>query len=287
MPVLRYRDGAGVLADVPLDRSKGDGKHPPLTLGSAPEADDHIHLPGAGMLPEQVHIVGSGIGVYAFALVGRGALTVNGLAVEGLRVLRHGDLARLEGVNLRFLDFAPRRLRDESVLKGSTCWARAECLLGAEATFEAGTQVCACPWCGHFYHAPCWLSLQGCTISNDCYPVRRMLLSELAGQVKVEKLPADNMQSPRNCAANCQRGKLVLLDNRQLWPKDYLSSEQRDRATPLSRLTPGEEIIHCPSCRAVYHPGCWLAMQGTCNKCDFDIKGLMDRIIFYVGAETP
>lgn len=251
MPALRYRNEQDRWTEVLLDLVEGgNGKLPPVTLGSSPDSVCHVHLPEPSLDPHQARILGSRTARdYALTLAGRG-ISVLGRPIEGIRVLRHGDSIRIGAVGLLYLDFVIYAVGSGSRLLNQRC-ALAGCELDA---FSEESEVISCPWCSKTYHAPCWLKLQQCGTVH-CYPVRRMLLWELSGKVNREQLPEST--PIQKCWAGCS-----------------------------SLLRPGEEILHCSSsCQARYHPGCWLAMRAPCY-CGVDIPALINRSVFRCSQEV-
>ncbi len=260
MPVLRYRTADGEWVEIALHArmggAQGLAKTTILTLGSAPPSENHIHLSGRDVQAIHAKILGSRASVaYAFVLSGS-AVQFRQRPLEGIRVLRHGDIVGVGNVELHYLDFVLYRLQDSSLLLGKQC-DLPSCDRGK--ILSVGHDVIACPWCGRAYHETCWLKLEQCA-TLGCYPVRRMLLGELEGQVRSEKLTASPQLSTMQCSSEC--GVLLRAD---------------------------EEVVRCsgPGCNATYHVGCWLAMRGDCPQCGFEIVALIDRLVFHnTGGKT-
>lgn len=259
MPTLRYRDGAGRTVEVLVDLAeRWDGKLVPLTLGPGPESETNVHLPcdRAGSRPCTI----TGSAVSRSLVLSGGEPQVNGRPLEDIRVLRHGDRVRLGGSELVYLDFTIHRLGRGSAFVGRVC-----SLPGCRQKFAAEEppfdpeEVVTCPWCAVPYHATCWLQLEQCATQQFCYPIRRMLLAELAPRVELKRLDVSASSQKQYCAARCVN----------------------------NRLLEHEEVIRCdnPECGLPYHPGCWLSMRGPCPNCKADIPGLLDRTVFRLGGE--
>lgn len=249
MSVLRYRNIVGELTEAVLDvRPGGEGKITPLSLGSAPDAAQHIHLSGGEIHPRQAQIIGSHTAkAYAFVLSGD-AIFINNRHLEMIRVLRHGDELQIAGVQLLYLDFVPRRLTEGSPIHQQRC-----ALSGCTKAWKTGVEIIVCPWCGQTYHAACWLRLKHC-VTPDCYPIRQMLLAELSGQIKLDKMVETPNITGQLCVARCRRNEPIKV---------------------------GEEILRCPNSQCgVYHPDCWLAMRGPCPECKLDIPNVLNQWVF-------
>src|SRR5260370_20829063 len=104
MPVLRYQTSDGEWVEIALHALMGGAQGLPnttlLTLGSAPPAANHIHLPGSDVQAIHAKILGSLASVaYAFVLSGS-AVQIRRRPLEGIRVLRHGDMVGVGSVEL-------------------------------------------------------------------------------------------------------------------------------------------------------------------------------------------
>jgi len=255
MSLLLCSNGSDKVAEVILDPISGmDGKHPPLTIGTAPESESHIHLDDDTLAPHQSRLLGAGSSrAYAFVLAGR-RVRVNERLLEGIRVLRHGDVISLGASKLLFLDFGVQKLKPGSRLLNKRCSLhRCPDLLTLE---EFNNEVILCPWCASPYYARCWLGMERCA-TRDCYPIRRMLLAEIGGHLRFAKAgAAEGVQL--HCAARCEDPQIN---------------------------NPNKTITVCPNvnCGAAYHLGCLLSLRAPCLECGDEatsIPALLDRFVF-------
>ena len=285
MPVLRWIDTDGKLKThvlyMPDRKGRTDRKaaSSPIvcTMGrNDSESPDHIDLPDCRSAQDHARIAFSSAANFAFILTG-GKIHVNGKPMDTLRVLRHGDVLRIAMTELTYLDFAPYKTNPEQVFKDEKCPActkTGEKGKSSDKASDAGTkpesddrvklykaslgkeekiepaEVVDCPWCGETYHLGCWLALEKCLTGKTCYPVRRMLLSELEEYVRLEEMTEKEAQMNPSCAG-CRK----LIDK-------------------------GEKILRCPECRSAFHAACLLSVRGKCIECSFDIPGLLNDALY-------
>jgi len=243
MPTLRQRDESGSYRETWLDLRPGaGGREPPLTLGPGAGSGRYLHVPGAGV---EAQLLGSAA-ARAFVLGGNG-LTIGGRPLEGIRVLRHGDRIGMAGVEILYLDVSARTLQLKVPAASFRCHSPTCSTPGGDRGYIS------CPWCTRLYHTSCWLALERCA-EWECYPIRRLLLAELAAEVKLGKMEDDRDAINRVCGARCSPAAAVI--------------------------DPGAEILCCPRCASPYHPGCFLSLQGPCSKCGLDLRGLVARLVF-------
>jgi hypothetical protein len=222
-------------------------------------------------------VTGSPIGeAYGYFLSGEAL--VNGREPLLVRALRHGDQVQIGRDQFTYLDFAPAPLPPDSALRSALCSAQSNCW-DQPARALGDDEAIACPWCGKVYHSACWMSLEHCVTGLKCYPVRRALLAEFEGRVKVEELKEEERSEKIYCAADCKRSPYVEIDG-GLIPISRVPEDRRHLAPSTSILVPPEKVIRCANCRAPYHPGCWLATRGDCSRCGFDIGAMIRRQVF-------
>lgn len=247
MPTLRQLEN-GRSPDIWLDLRQGaGGRVPPLSLGPRSGGERHLQIPRAGV---EARLLGSST-TRSFVLGGSG-MTIAGHPLEGIRVLRHGDLIGMAGAELLYLDVSARQLQPKA--------ATARCF--SPTCYEPGGSqgYISCPWCARLYHTSCWLALEDCA-ERGCYPIRRLLLAELVSEVTPGKMEAD--RDPRHadaklrvCTARCSSKPEVVL------------------------IEPGAEVLRCPRCDSPYHPSCFLSIRDRCLKCDHDLRRLVARLVF-------
>ena len=256
MPLLLCSNGSDKVVEVILDLVSGlDGKHPPLTIGAARESQNHIHIDDNNGAAHQARLLGvASSRAYAFVLAGH-HVRVNERLLDGIRVLRHGDVIQLGTARLLYLDFAVLKLKPGSKLLTRSCSLnRCKELFTLE---EFNSEVVVCPWCASPYHARCWLAMERCG-TQDCYPIRRMLLAEIGEHVKLEKAGAEADEGHLYCAARCENPEITNAN---------------------------QMLIRCPNvnCGAPYHAGCWFSFRALCLECADEltsIPGLLDKFVF-------
>lgn len=262
MPVLVVRDLIGHSETLPLHgKVLTESMVLPLTIGTNPSSAGHFHISHGE--PVQVRIQNSSVErAYPYILSGQKML-LNKRSPNTMRVLRHGDLIALEGITIRYLDFMSQTLQEHehflkrigkqpSKLKGHKC-SLPSCT-AEEKMLDNNDAFVICPWCHQVYHAWCWLGLDAC-MTPQCYPIRRMLLAEMAGQVKIEHVSASGDRD-LVCLARC--------DNHELWKQ-------------------GDEIIRCQHCKSAFHPGCWFSLRGMCPfpGCNENIAATVRRLVYH------
>jgi len=243
MPTLRQTDEHGDQHEIFLDLRPGaGGRVPPLTLGPGAGAQGHVQVPGARV---EARLLASGT-TRSFVLGGAG-ISIAGRPIAGIRVLRHGDLIEMGGPELLYLDVSVRQLQAKPSGRcfSPTC---------SKPSVDEGS--ISCPWCTNLYHTSCWLHLKECA-DRGCYPIRRLLLAELAGELAPSRMEATSDAKLRVCTARCTAQHEALL------------------------IAAGAEVLRCPRCKSPYHPGCLLSLRGSCPKCDLDLRRLVAHAVFH------
>ncbi len=248
MPILRIHPRSKAPLEIILGPQPPQGRAFPLTLGAAPAAANHLHLPDSG-LPDQAARLQRSTASKAPVLILSGCdpsveIRVQDRPIAGIRALRHGDRVQLGPAEMLYLDAAPVPVSADSPWKNVKC-SDVDC----GDPFEVGKdQIIFDPWSDQPYHDFCWKKLE---VSPDesRFPVRRFLLAGLRGQVQVDH-----------------------FKGAQDWPCALGSCKQ-------PHLRADSEMIDCPKCKVHFHPGCWLALL-ECSNCSEPIADRINRLVF-------
>ncbi|HTK06542.1 MAG TPA: FHA domain-containing protein [Ktedonobacteraceae bacterium] len=173
---------------------------------------------------------------------------VNGVPIQQLKVLHHGNAIYLGKTSLFFSEIRIIKLKEDS----------GHCPLCGDPLL-AGEEAIVCPRYPSILHSECWFSTRKCPDAGCEYPNYDVIMDSLGAypwHIRFERaLPFDSplIQQGLSCSANQVR--------------DFV---------PFQR---NEAVVYCPGkllhpCNISYHLQCWLEMA-KCPNCGYEIREVL------------
>lgn len=244
MAVLIYNNIEGVHSAFPLPREREL-----LRIGSDASANQLVLPAALGVAVTHAAIVRISNGLPILVdLAGRG-ITVNGVRVVSLKVLRHDDQIGIGRVRLTLREMEITRLTAGASRSAGRCPV-------CKVSFQDNDEIISCPRCQFVHHRNCWFSMANCSTYACDYRIQETVMNALAKQVKFQRrLEADSelAQKAARCAARAKRDMIAFQK--------------------------GDTVAHCPgsNCRAIFHLSCWAGFD-SCTKCGYRVKQLLDGV---------
>jgi hypothetical protein len=245
MPVLMYQDNQGNYQEYEIA-----DKMSMTRIGSDPDNNDVILPTASGVASRHAVILRSQVNHLLVLVNLAGEHTrVNGRTVLSIKVLRQQDVIQLGQVSLMIWEIRVSTLTIDSPYLKQHCQY-------CSGNFLMGNELIICPRCASPFHLHCWLSLTICANYPCNYPVRERVLQALSPSfLKFEAVSPELLQKRATCQARTR--------------VDQIPFQVRD------------QVAYCPapSCQAVYHLQCWLALERcTQADCGFDNLKLLKHV---------